>query len=339
MRGERARVGGLPVIPEAVLATSGKSLAKKLAVTGGQRVAEMILGTADERRLQQVCRRALVQAAQEVSPDLTKEEFIHLAGIFEDLIGDLGLAAVPVVAGTGSRELAGVWQDGLERLNYDVTTLPVGVPAFVTELCRILPQELRGEAERHDSPLFPMATIEHLVTLQERSAAVEKFLASLLPFSAALAGCLENSRKACEAAGTWYYTSHLLLALLQMPGSVALRCLDAARPGLGVGARASLTAWAAQLKSTDNRVFEPFLWRQQDCVQLAQELAFRLGHPVVYPAALFVGVLDDPASETVASLRRRMTPEEFERLRRAAVEAARVGERPGTPGVIFGGES
>jgi hypothetical protein len=325
------------MIPEPVLTTAATKVATALAKKGGQRVSDAFLGPAEERRLLQVCREALTYAAEQVAPNLSNEEFIHLVGIFEELIGVLGVPGLPVVAANDdSAELARVWHDGLESLDYDVTTLPVGLPEFVDELSRVLPGQLRADAERHNSPLFPMLTIEYLAALQDRDELFRETMASLIPFSAALSQALEMSVQLCKDADTPYYTPHMVLALLQMPDSVAGKCLSVARSQLADIIRHQLLTYTTQLKQRHGGHFTPFLWRERDDVRRAQLFALQNSQKVVTPAALFLGMLNT-SSKSMAELKAQLTEVEYERLRNATWTAARTGGFAAeTPGAVFG---
>lgn len=325
------------MIPEPVLTTAAKKLATALAKKGGQRLSDAFLGTAEERRLLQVCRRALRTAAEEVAPDLGNEEFIHLVGIFEELIGVLGVPGVSAIeAYDDPTVLARTWQEGLEALNYDVTSLPVGLPEFIGELSRVLPGQLRADAESHQSPLFPVVTIEYLAALRDRQELFQETLASLIPFSAALTQALEMSVQLCRGEDTPYYTPHMMLALLEMPNSIVGKCLNAGRPHLADDVRYQTLTYITQLKQRHGGHFTSFLWRQRGDVHQAQLFALRHSHSVVTDAALFLGMLNS-SSNSIADLKKQLTEGEWEWLGDAVRAAAEEGEPPpGTPGVVFG---
>jgi hypothetical protein len=325
------------MIPEPVLTTAAKKLATALAKKGGRRLSDAFLGTAEERRLLQVCRRALRTAAEQVAPDLSNEEFIHLVGIFEELIGVLGVPGVSAIEDYDDpTELARTWRDGLEALNYDVTSLPVGLPDFIGELSRVLPGQLRADAESHESPLFPVVTIEYLAALRDRQELFQETLASLIPFSAALSQALEMSVQLCRDEDTPYYTPHMMLALLEMPNSVVGKCLNAGRPRLADNIRNQALAYITQLKRVHGGHFASFLWRQRDDVHRAQLFALRHSHSVVTDASLFLGMLNS-SSRSIADLKEQLTEGEWERLGDTVQAAAEEGEpAPGTPGVVFG---
>ena len=326
------------MIPEPVLTTAAKKLATALAKKGGQRLSDAFLGTAEERRLLQVCRRALRTAAEEVAPDLRNEEFIHLVGIFEELIGVLGVPGVSAIeAYDDPTVLARTWQEGLEALNYDVTSLPVGLPEFIGELSRVLPGQLRADAESHQSPLFPVVTIEYLAALRDRQELFQETLASLIPFSAALSQALEMSVQLCRDEDTPYYTPHMMLALLEMPNSIVGKCLNAGRPHLADNVRYQTLTYITQLKQRHGGHFTSFLWRQRGDVHQAQLFALRHSHSVVTDAALFLGMLNS-SSNSIADLKKQLTEGEWEWLGDAVRAAAEEEGKPapGTPGAVFG---
>jgi hypothetical protein len=127
-------------------------------------------------------------------------------------------------------------------------------------------------------------------------------LARTIPISGLVGQALEAARTSCEARRRAFYTSDLVLALLDMPNSRAAECFEETQAGLAQQVR----NWLSPSHSAVSQAhpFQPFEWTERPDVQLAQDLALMDGAAAVTEVYLLLGVLGSQSStrERLAAL-------------------------------------
>jgi hypothetical protein len=116
------------------------------------------------------------------------------------------------------------------------------------------------------------------------------FLAHLVELSDQLQPALNAARDACQAQHRAFYTSDVLLALLDLSGGRVTGCFDTVRPGLASSIREQLVATLDDDRQHEQ--FVPFAWLERSDVQLAGQYAISDGRPVVSDMHLLLAILD-----------------------------------------------
>ncbi|MGV9366296.1 hypothetical protein [Amycolatopsis sp. NPDC003731] len=150
------------------------------------------------------------------------------------------------------------------------------------------------------------------------------FLTRLVKLSGELQQALDATRDACRTQGRAFYTSDLLVTLLDLPESRAAQCFDAVRFGLSGEIRDQLM----QTLDSDKKhsPFVSFDWVERLDVQVAARHAMRDSQLVISEIHLLLAVLDGKAA-TNLWLQRHLG-EEYEQVR--AVAERRRRDRPDT---------
>ncbi len=146
-------------------------------------------------------------------------------------------------------------------------------------------------------------------------------LARAVPLAGALRAALETARASCAARGRAFYTSDLLLALIELPGGRVTTCLDDARAGAGAQVRDWLYQSLARLGASNAHPFQPFEWIERPDIRLAQDLALADGTGIVTELHVLLAVLD--GSSTTAQGLAQLLDADYAAVR-AAVDGARL---------------
>jgi hypothetical protein len=134
-------------------------------------------------------------------------------------------------------------------------------------------------------------------------------LARQIALSGLVRRALDGSRTSCEARDRAFYTSDLLLALLDMPRSRTADCFEETRVGLVRDMR----KWLSEMNPAQVHPFQPFEWIERPDVQAAQDLAILDASPVVTEIYLLLGVLGSE-SGTRGRLEKFLGSEDYNRL-------------------------
>ncbi|MEU6590006.1 Clp protease N-terminal domain-containing protein [Streptomyces sp. NPDC046881] len=332
-----------------LLTTVAGALARMIVGPLGARIGTAVLGPAEMRAVEKACLAAVERAVDDVREEgAGPEEADHLLGLLRDLVGEVELDDLPLLApmppadpaaGAHKETVAAVarWRAAAERLGQDPDTFPTGFEHLVERLLAHIPEEVTEAATATGSALFPRVVLTRLerldTSLQGLGTAVHTAATPLPPLAEPLHEALDAAREVCRATQRAFVTPDLLLALLAVPHGRAAACFDSVRPALAATVREMLRRYLA---TTEFGPFHPFDWAERADVQHARRLAARDRAPVVNDAHLLLGVLEG-GSATSRQLAEWLGAD-HERLRAAATAAARSA-RPfaaGTPGVVFG---
>ncbi|WP_326955134.1 hypothetical protein [Amycolatopsis sp. NBC_01286] len=140
-------------------------------------------------------------------------------------------------------------------------------------------------------------------------------LAHLVELSGELQQALNFVRDACKAQNRIFYTSDLLVTLLDLPGKRAAQCFDeATHIGQAVSIREQLAATLGD--DRHHEPFVPFTWLERSDVQLAAEYAISDGRLVVSELHLLLAILDSDSATN--RWLQRLLREEYPQVRAVA---------------------
>jgi hypothetical protein len=138
-------------------------------------------------------------------------------------------------------------------------------------------------------------------------------LARSIPLSGAVRQVLDAAYTSCEARSRAFYTSDLLLALLEIPNGRTAACFEVAETGLSQRVRERLSQDLNALSAGQADPFQPFEWTERPDVQLAQDLALADRSAVVTEVYLLLGVLGSEDS-TRGRLAEFLGSDDYDRL-------------------------
>lgn len=159
--------------------------------------------------------------------------------------------------------------------------------------------------------------------------------ARFLPLAGAVREALDAARASCAAKNRAFYTPDLLLALLDMPNSQILSCIEEIEAGLGHRLRIVLVRSTSTTVLTVRRPdpFQPFEWVERQDIRDAQDLAAAADSPVVTDIHLLLAVLN--GKSTTRTHLATLLGSNFARLRAAADARRRTNESQiRTPGLM-----
>ncbi len=305
LRGVRSQVRGVqraeaprlevhqPMDPLLSLAAQ---LAKPATASDSRVLAAELLGPEEVRAIERACQQAVRTSADAVGQRLSSDESRHLISLLEALVrnfedaGSLLAAANEEVFDSSD---ARSWNQAATRAGLDPSTLPVPLQELVSAFLEHLASAVRDESRRPDSALRPTLLLNYLQQMREdldllRLTAVDRKIARGRELSAGLARELHAMQDLCRRHDRAFHTPHLLLALLEIRGSVTWACFNDVRRNLAMATQEALRSYVR----TDHGV--PYIdveLTDYPVITLAQQLAVadrqpRVEEPHVLAAAL-----------------------------------------------------
>src|SRR5215475_6057646 len=205
-----------PVVMRAV-GTAGSALSKY--------AVRATLGSARQRALEGVYRRAIERAVNEVSADegTTGLDLVHAVGLLERIVsaateGDLPLLESEEV---GNDVTMRRWREIATEQGLDTETFPLPFEKLVDRLLRSVAEEaLRTAADGDGNPLFPAVAAAHLADLRH---SVRTLARTIVP-DGQVREALRAAYNACRDRDRALFTPDVLLALLHLPDNSVTAC-------------------------------------------------------------------------------------------------------------------
>jgi hypothetical protein len=141
---------------------------------------------------------------------------------------------------------------------------------------------------------------------------------------------------ACKLADHAFATPHMLLALLEIPGSRAAACFELAQGGLAEHFRQGLRGDMQRIYQKGGQPpFRPFEWIERFEVRRGIELAIQFQAPRVSEAYILLGILENQSSKMRQAMAEHLGPVLYERLCRAARARVKGLDTPGSVTVKY----
>lgn len=305
----------------------------------GRKARDYVLGSPQEIATERAIRAAITHAVGEArSQGLTEEMTQHVLSMLERLFVLQYQRDKTAIRLADPETALGYWRDAAESAGWDLATFPLHFPVVVGHILDYIPEALREEARKQDSPLFNQNTVTALEDLQaclnDILATSRIALSVVIPIAEPLRRKLDTAVRTARSIDQAFVTPHLLLELIRPQGSPTRRVFDYTRQGLAKEIEETLLAYLA---STRLGKFVDFDWRERPEVRAAQVAAARQASAVVTEGHLLVGLLETP-SNTQKQLVGWLGPELTAKAREAALGLHDI-PRTGTPGVVFPGNS
>ena len=218
---------------------------------------------------------------------------------------------------------------------------PEGIPITLSrnrdQTFRDITRGIRKAAEELTASVREnISTFKEIHGKRAHGAVSDVSFQELISIDGGLLAVLNLQKEACRQRDVPFFTPNLLLALLEMSGSVAQRALDNLRPKLAIDLKRQLRSYIAALSGTGIGVsFSDFRWEERADVQKAQQLALRDGRDKVTERYLLLGVLGIE-SNTQQGLKDLLGEGDFCRLVEIILDTPEgVVNSSGTPGNPF----
>jgi hypothetical protein len=304
----------------------------------GEKARDFVLGSPEEVATERAIRTAITRAVDEASGQgLSREMAQHVLEMLEHLFVRQYPGGSTVINASDPEAALRYWRDAAEAAGWDLATFPLHFPVVVRYILEYIPEALRDEASKHDSPLFNQNMVTALTDLE---ACLDAILATsgialsvVIPVAKPLRRKLDTAVQAARSVDQAFVTPHLLLELIRSRESPTSHVLDYTRQGLAKEIEEILSAYLATARLGK---FVDLDWRERPEVQAARVTAARQASPVVTEGHLLVGILETP-SNTQKQLVEWLGAELVGKAREAALGLHDV-PRIGTPGIVFPGK-
>lgn len=143
---------------------------------------------------------------------------------------------------------------------------------------------------------------------KEEIVVIKNRLISLTPISNYLLERINESVKYCKNKNIPYQTPNLLLALFNIPNSLAKRALDKLEDGLGDKYHKKIDYYVnfKQPQKIKEEMFQQFDWSGSEWGRLAKIEAFNDGYPVVAEKHMLLGILQSENSSTIETIKNKL---------------------------------
>jgi len=301
--------------PGAAATVFGRLLATMVVDPLLRRTRGRVIGAPERVRLERLCAEVLDEVVRDSVGDEHADHVLSVLQRAFDATEQERLALDAV------EDRLRVFMD----MGGDPETLPVDLDLLLGRVLTLLPERIRTDAVKPESPLFRWVTVEQLDILGKQ-------IAKAVPLDPALRRRLDGARDDCRARDVRFRTPHLLLALLE-GSSAGQRCFDAVSSGMAEKLMSELKKYV-ECGSFEN--YAEFSWSQDPTIREARFLAMQEGVEQVSDVHVLLALLKaDPPSTTVADLRRTLGPEKFAELVAGVEAAPRKVRRTATPGPVL----
>ena len=302
----------------------------------GKKIRDIVLGPPEQAAIEKAIRTAIGRAVDEVRDQGLDQEMVqHVLLMFELLFLRQYRDNPGAITQANDDVALRYWRQAAEAAGCDLATFPLHFSQVVERILEYLPEILREEAAKPESPLFNRMTVTALTDLEARLTAVLEMSATALsctvPLAEPLRRTLDGALQTARATDRVFVTPDLLLALLRQPHSLTRDIFDYTRQGLATEIEDMLSSYLA---SAPLARFADFDWRERGDVRAAQVVATRQGSPVVTEGHLLIGILETP-SNTQRQLLAWLGPGPASKAKEAALRLQSAAIRFRTPGVVF----
>jgi len=313
-----------------------RSVARSAARPVGAKVRDYVLGAPEEAAISRALRAAIDAAVAPTGDrELDRDTVGHVLAMLEQLFQQQYFADAKAIDQPDRETALAYWHAAAEAAGWDLATFPLYFPWIVGRILDVLPEKLRIEAAKPDSPVTNYVVVSALRDLELSLTSVlytgAAALTYLIPVSQPLRRTLDQAVRSARLADHAFVTPYVFLAILRAPDSLVPDILDLAHQGLAAEIGEILSRYVAQAK------LGPFVeldWREREDVQAARLAALRHGAPVVSEAHLLIGILEAP-SNTQRQLVAWFGAERTAAVKEAARSAQGAAVRLRTPGRIF----
>jgi hypothetical protein len=315
---------------EPVLTKYAVSIGTSLAKLSMRPASRMILGEPERRAMEKIHQVAVQKVIGNISAagNFSDTDLDHAASLLELLVRRADSGDFPLLPdNTGNTyEVLGRWRDIAARQGLDPETFPLSFELLVSQLLRVIPEEIASAVTKPDNPLFRSVA---LAELEDLRSSVSR-MARLTPLDGQVQQALNAARRSCSAMNRRLFTPDVLLALLHLPDGSVASCFCAVSADLPDRVGSALQKY---IGNNSLRPFVPFKWVERREVQQAQIYAWANAAPVVSATTLLLGVLDAPSNtrDQLAALLRQ----DFETVRNSAWSHFHDSSQVSTPGIVF----
>lgn len=156
-----------------VAARIAGSIAGSAAKLLGGTIRDVVLGSKEQKAVEKAVLAAIERAVAEASGQgLSPQVAAHIVSLFERLFLEQVRSDSGAVGRHDPESAIRYLRQDAEATGWDLETLPVEFPKVVGCIIEYIPEELRREARRPESPLYNRVTVEALSALQYQLASV-----------------------------------------------------------------------------------------------------------------------------------------------------------------------